>query len=224
MEELREKLIEKGADLVGFADLHGTTIDETMPFGISAAVRLAPELIASIHDGPNRYYFEEYHRINKILDALVTYGENYLTEKGYKAFAQTTSAVTETDGYITKLPHKTVATRAGLGWIGKCGLLVTKEYGSAVRISSLITNAKLECGEPFNSSLCGDCMECTNNCPGGAVSGTLWNTGMERKELIDVYKCRKAARALAMKRINEKITLCGKCIEVCPYTKKYTKN
>jgi ferredoxin len=43
---------------------------------------------------------------------------------------------------------------------------------------------------------------------------------MERSELIDVNKCRKAAQALAMERINKDMTLCGKCFEVCPYTIK----
>jgi epoxyqueuosine reductase QueG len=222
MEELKNLLSSEGANLIGFSDLNGITINKEMSFGISVAVKLPSKLIKSIHNGPNIFYYEEYHRINNLLDRIVTKGTEYLIKNGYKAFAQTTTSVIQTDDYKTALPHKTVATRAGLGWIGKCGLLVTKEYGSGIRISSFLTNAKLNCGDPVEKSFCGNCIECVKSCPGTAVSGKLWNVKTERSELIDVNKCKKAARALAMERINKEITLCGKCIEVCPYTIKYT--
>lgn len=119
------------------------------------------------------------------------------------------------------MPHKTVAVRAGLGWIGKCALLVTKQFGSAVRLTSVLTNAPLECDEPVEQSFCGDCSECVKSCPGGAVSGKLWAPGMDREELFSPLLCRKKARELAAQAINKEITLCGKCIECCPHTKKY---
>ena len=71
-----------------------------------------------------------------------------LLENGYQSYANTTKAVKQDDNWCTPLPHKTVATRTGLGWIGKNCLLVTKEYGSAVRLSSLLTDAPLPAGTP----------------------------------------------------------------------------
>lgn len=67
------------------------------------------------------------------------------------------------------------------------------------------------------------CTACTSACPGRAVHGNLWDVSTPREELVDVEACRKAARALALERIGEHITLCGKCIEVCPYTRAYLK-
>jgi epoxyqueuosine reductase QueG len=218
MEELRNLLISHGANLVGFANLNGSSIDSELPFGISVVVRLSPELIKSIKNGPNMFYFEEYHRINKLLDKIITIGTEYLIKNGFKAFAQTTTIVNHADDYATKLPHKTVATKAGLGWIGKCGLLVTNEYGSGVRISSFLTNANLNFGKAIEKSSCGDCMECVKNCPANAISGKLWNIDIKRSELIDVIKCNKITREISMKKINKEITLCGKCFIVCPYT------
>jgi epoxyqueuosine reductase QueG len=224
MEELKNLLLSEGANLVGFADLTGISTNEEMPSGISVAVKLSPELIRSIHNGPNIYYYEEYHRINNLLNKIVDTGTEYLIKNGFKAFAQTTTAVIQTEGYKTALPHKTVATRAGLGWIGKCGLLVTKEYGSGIRISSFLTNAKIKYGTPVEKSFCGNCMECVENCPGEAILGKLWDKTIDRSELIDVNKCKKTASSLAMKNINKEITICGKCFEVCPYTIKYINN
>jgi epoxyqueuosine reductase QueG len=224
MEELKKLLLSEGANLVGFGDLNGISPNAKMPYGISVGVKLSPELIKSIHNGPNQFYYEEYHRINKLLDKIVSAGTEYLIKNGFKAFAQTTTAVVQTNEYKTDLPHKTVATRAGLGWIGKCALLVTNEYGSGLRISSFITDAILNCGKSVEKSFCGNCMECTKNCPGDAILGKLWNVRMERSELIDAEKCIKKARELSKKNINKEMTICGKCFEVCPYTRKYINN
>jgi epoxyqueuosine reductase QueG len=86
--------------------------------------------------------------------------------------------------------HKTVATRAGLGWIGKCALLVTEEYGSAVRITSVLTDAPLEVNKPVNNSNCGTCNNCVRNCPAEASSGDLWAAGMKRETFFDYLACR----------------------------------
>ena len=85
MEELRNLLILSGADLVGFADLNGLTIDTELSYGISVAVKLSPEIISSIQNGPTLFYYEEYHRINNVLDTIITTGTEYLIQNGYKA-------------------------------------------------------------------------------------------------------------------------------------------
>ncbi|HEX3039564.1 MAG TPA: 4Fe-4S double cluster binding domain-containing protein, partial [Caproiciproducens sp.] len=169
-------------------------------------------------------YFNAYHDSNRLLDEIVTAGAEYLKSKGYKAFAQTTDAVVESEDYRTAMPHKTIAVRAGLGWIGKCALLVTEEFGSVVRLSSLVTNAPLESGIPVTASRCGSCTACTDACPGKAVSGRLWSAETDRDEFFNPYFCRKTARELAALHIQKEITLCGKCIQVCPYTQRYLRN
>jgi epoxyqueuosine reductase len=218
--DLKKVLYETGATLVGFANLNSVVQGDLM-VGVSVAVAIPPVVIQSIENGPTMDYYDAYYRINRLLDQIVTAGAEYLTGKGHQAYAQTTDVVTESDDYRTALPHKTVATRAGIGWIGKCALLVTKEYGSAVRLSSLITNAPLECAAPILDSRCGNCMLCTDACPGKAVSGKLWSAGIDRDTFFNPIKCRKAARELAAEQIEKEITLCGKCIYVCPYTQRY---
>lgn len=222
-ETLKELLVDSGAALVGFADLTPMA-QEGMDRGVSVAVNVPAEVIRSIEDGPTRDYFDAYHSINARLDRIVTAGADYLRSQGYRAFAQTTDAVVESEDYRTKLPHKTVATRAGLGWIGKCALLVTERYGSAVRLSSLVTDAPLSCGIPVTQSRCAACTACTDACPGKAVSGDLWTPQKDRDEFFHPLDCRRAARKLAAEKIHEEITLCGKCIFVCPYTQRYLRS
>ncbi len=218
------ELTTHGADLAGVGDLSVLPGAQRLglPFGIAVAVKYPAWVICGIAEGPTRDYYDHYHLLNDQLDALVTLGARLLTDAGYHAVAQTRVFVrqSETD-YSTMLPHKTVATRAGLGWIGKCALLVTREFGSAVRISSLLTDAPLTSAAPVDASQCGGCTACMTACPAGAVLGSPWSPGVPREALYDAPRCRETARVISSRRIHETITLCGKCIETCPHTRKY---
>lgn len=219
-QKLKSVLIAQGASLVGFADLRPVW-KGSLKTGVSVALPLPREVVRPLPNGPVPRYYDAYCRLNGRLDRIVTAGAEYLKAEGYHAFAQTAGAVNELEDYRTELPHKTVATRSGLGWIGKCALLVTPEYGSAVRLSSILTDAPVRCGVPIAQSRCGSCTACADVCPGKAVSGKVWSAGVDRNDFFNPYACRKAARALARERIQREITLCGRCIAACPYTKRY---
>lgn len=166
-QDFKGHLLQAGADLVGFADLSCLPKLPDAPgchIGVSVCVSIPAQIIRSIADGPNLAYFQAYHTLNAKLDALVCEAADWLQQQGYRAWAQSEEHVHETEDYRTPLPHKTVAVLAGLGWIGKSALFVSKEYGSAVRLSSLVTDAPLSCGEPVRSSRCGSCMVCRDAC------------------------------------------------------------
>ena len=220
---IKDELLCHGADLVGFGDLTELPpeIRYNMPIGVCVAVKYPAEIIKGIKDLPTPEYRDWYNKLNKRLDMLVTLGKEALEMMGYNAIAMTRKKV----GYgesenNTVLPHKTVATRAGIGWIGKSALLVTEKYGSMIRISSILTDAPLKTARPINKSKCGDCMICANACPGGAISGKVWKVDLYRDEFFDPVKCRKTAKERAKLGFGEDYSICGKCIEVCPYTRK----
>jgi epoxyqueuosine reductase QueG len=223
--EFRSYLINLGASLVGFADLNNVNIslDNKTKYGIAFAIKINPKIVQDIHEGPTGEYYEEYKKINKTLDDTAISCVKYIEQQGYNALAQTSTYVTSDDNLTTPLPHKTVATRAGLGWIGKNALLITKEYGSAIRIASVLTNMPLITDMPINESKCGKCSKCVDNCPASAIKGMLWNVSTAREELLDPFKCRKKARELLKQRIGVESAICGKCIEICPYTQQYIK-
>ena len=98
---------------------------------------------------------------------------------------------------------------AGLGWIGKNNLLVTQEYGSALCMCSVLTNAPLPTGnKPIIMHRCGKCTVCKDICPTGVIHGSTWEIGMNRDLIVDVYHCET----------------CLKCLVNCPWTQKYMKN
>jgi epoxyqueuosine reductase QueG len=222
-EELRDILLRNGAALVGYGDLTALSQNcrRSFDYGVSIAVKMTPEIVKGIEKEVTAEYYDENMRLNNLLDRLCEETVRFLESKDYLAYAQTTYNVEEDElDYKTALPHKTVATRAGIGWIGNCALLVTEQFGSAIRISSVLTNAPLETASPVQESRCGNCTKCRDGCPGRAVSGKNWRVELERADFFNAFSCRKAARERAAKTgIND--TSCGLCILNCPWTQKY---
>ena len=221
--EVREFLKNSGCSLSGFADLRCLSEDARQNFdcGILIALPYSKEAMLDNKSGSAMRYYSEFNNINKKLPLLAIDTAQFLVKKGYKALAKIQTMIVQDDDYRTVLPHKTVATLSGIGWIGKCALLVTKEYGSALRLIAVLTNAPLECGKPIKESLCDqNCFVCRDVCPGHAPLGGLWQAGLDRDAFFDAHACRPAARAHAKAVLNVDETLCGLCISNCPYTKK----
>ena len=225
-EHIKNLLQANGAELVGVGDLSeiDPKLRHEMPIGISIAVRYPDEVIRQIADLPTAEYAAWYDVLNESLERLVTLGAQELHSCGYAAVAMTREQVkSDNEGnkipLSTILPHKTVATRAGLGWIGKCALLVTPSCGSMIRISTILTDAPLYADLPIDTSECGNCTSCAQACPGGAVLGTNWYAKRARHEFLDAVKCRDTARKRSMLGFGKDATICGKCIAVCPYTR-----
>ena len=219
-EELKGLLQNKGADLAGAGDMEGV---QGCPYktGVAVAMALPRHIVLDLQSAPTREYYEAYHSLNQKLNKIVLAGEDFLKSRGFAAFAQTTDRVHTDAQKKTVIPHKTVATRAGLGWIGKNCLLVTPQYGPAVRLSSLLTDAPLECGEAVTHSRCGACRRCVEQCPAGALTGALWKPGLPREAIVDVEACRKKQIEIMKEHTGIETDLCGKCFAVCAYTQNY---
>ncbi len=220
-------MLEKGASLVGFADLSELPeeVRHSMQFAVSMAVALDAVVIAAIHDGPTKEYHAEYRQANALLWELAKFAARMIEDSGHRAIPKRpTHAGIDQRTQSTVLPHKTVATHAGLGWIGKCALLVTEEYGPAARLTTILTDAELNAAEPIVDSRCGECRLCVDSCPGRAPSGKNWNSRLLRHEFFDAFACADAARERATAKIGLDDTICGICISVCPFTAKYVKS
>ena len=89
------------------------------------------------------------------------------------------------------------------------------------RERAVLTDAELPANEPVSKSLCGNCTACVDACPGNAMTGNDWRAGLRRDLLYDAFVCRETALKIAATRIGIRLTLCGICINVCPWTQKY---
>jgi epoxyqueuosine reductase QueG len=219
--ELKDLLYEEGAGLVGFADLRETGSE--LPFGVSVAIGLSMDALDSLREGDKTRYQAEVFPLEDI-ERIVAVGADYLAGKGYKT-VQMTEAFMHSDDFTMDLQLKTVATRAGLGWIGRCSLLITDKFGPAQRLSALITDSPLLVGKPVTQSSCGDCDLCVRNCPGKAMSGRLWDPQKPRCDLyFDLKSCLGGAEVCGKQIPRQKgLKLCGQCLGFCPHTEDYIR-
>ena len=99
-----------------------------------------------------------------------------LEKHGYHA-----SVTSDLDGLASKsyswlLPgvraNAVAALCAGMGPLGKNGLVINRDYGSRVRYVAVVTDAELD-ADPLADSLdaCGTCSKCITGCPAAALSG-----------------------------------------------------
>lgn len=123
-------------------------------------------------------------------------------------------------GFVDSAPvlERAWATRAGLGWIGKNSMLISRKNGSYFFISELITDLELEYDQPMGGNYCGDCSRCMDACPTAAITDlrvvdankcisylTIENKG----EIPDVFK----------EKYEKWIFGCDICQQVCPWNK-----
>ncbi len=108
-----------------------------------------------------------------------------------------------------------VAKDAGLGEIGRMGLLMTPKLGPRVRIAVVTTNLELIPDKPtFAPSVidfCNICKKCAETCPGNAISQkNMENIDGSVRWQINQEKCFNYWTICG--------TDCGRCIAVCPYS------
>jgi epoxyqueuosine reductase QueG len=223
--DLAGRLKATGAALVGFADLTclPDAVRAGLPRAISVAVALDPAVVAELGRGPTPRYHAEYDHANARLGDLANLAVTELRQQGFSSMSgAVTVRVVSGDG-ATPLPHKTVATRAGLGWIGNSALLITRNFGAAVRLASVLTDAPFVCDEPVEESRCGTCHACLDACPATAFTGEAWRPGIARERIVDVAACQKVAGGLAASQGID-VTICGICILACPWTQRYLRD
>lgn len=109
-----------------------------------------------------------------------------------------------------------VARRAGIGFIGKNGLVISKEFGSYMYLGELITNLDIEPDQPVDYD-CGDCRRCLDACPTSCLIG---DGTMNAKRCLSFQTQDKGMMALEFrKKIKTVIYGCDICQICCPYNK-----
>ncbi len=215
-----------GIDLWGAADLRdfSTPKDangQRFPFTLSWAVPMNPQIMVSIQKGPNQAYAGEYARVNNRINELSKMLADEIKNRGFRACALAASDRTDKENIKGDFPHKTAATRAGLGWIGRHCQLVTRKYGSWIRLGTVFTDMEFSFGSPVERNYCGSCVRCVEACPAKALKGKAWYPGLPREEILEVKTCDRWKKENYFE--YHQGHNCGICSSVCPYGLKFFK-
>lgn len=207
---LREKAAELGLSAVGV-----TTYDPSLTFDTYAADQAVwgDRVVVAVveqHYQATQTIPSEHAQLATFAGAAevlkgVTQLAEYLHSLGYKAFAGS--------GYAARGQVVAYAVAAGLGQLGRNGLLLTPHSGPRSRIALLQTNAPLLIDPPVDygvTALCDACMVCVRRCPASAIP-------RQRKLHRGVDKAKiNAERCLP---VVSQVFGCAICMKVCPVQK-----
>ncbi len=203
-----------GAALFGVADLRTLKRDEVLlappvvselPFGISVGFHLSDAVLEQIEDRPTPLYFHHYQRTNILLDTIGLVTTSAIQDLGYQALPVAASQLLDWKTQTAHLSHKHVARAAGLGWIGRNNLLVSKKFGARIRLVTILTNLPLLASPPAGED-CGSCKACRSACPAGAIS--------ERPEDFNHVGCYEQLKVFS-KALHFSHHICGVCVKAC---------
>ena len=107
-----------------------------------------------------------------------------------------------------------IAVDAGLGEMGRLGLLMTPQFGPRLRLSVVTTDLPLTQDQPIHFGVqhfCDVCRKCASNCPSQAIAtgNKAVYRGVEKWQ-SDQERCYRFWRVQGSD--------CSICIKVCPYS------
>jgi len=186
----------------------GDVIDPVHPYTIVFAVEMKKELIDTAPHLPQSLAVTKGYVDTAVIGMILTY---YIKNLGY-------DARNHMDGnYLMVLPL--AAKAAGLGDIGRHGLLITEDYGSRIRLGAVTTDLPLIVDEPSSFSVtefCLECKKCSITCPAKAISKEDTKDLNETKRWrIIQEECYKKWRILGSD--------CGICVSTCPFSSNIPK-
>ncbi|RLF20591.1 MAG: hypothetical protein DRZ82_01610 [Thermoprotei archaeon] len=199
-----------GADLVGIAPFDDRWLYEgfEMPFKPKCVIVLAFEMDLGV-SSDDIIAAEVGYNYSKMSFTVLCLAK-FISGLGFNALPQCN------EGSLS-IPFGILA---GLGEIGRMGLLVTPEYGARVRLAKVFTDAPLVVDNPISFGLwekCMDCCICADACPVGAIpyGPPSWESKAGQvgvyKWHIDPKRCYSYWVKIGRS--------CAKCVYACPYSK-----
>lgn len=154
---------------------------------------------------PNSWGLDYHYIVQDKLERLARAIEELTADFEYKGMVDTGALV-----------DTAVARRAGIGFIGKNGLVISKEFGSYMFLGELVTNLVIEADSPVDYD-CGDCNRCVTACP---TSCLLGDSTMDARRCLSFQTQDKGMMDLEFrKKMKTVIYGCDICQICCPYNK-----
>ena len=162
---MKKKVLDHNIQLVGVAPVQrfegapvGRRPTDILPTAKNVVVA-AVHVLDSVYDLPYvRYeYTNQFFILNSRLNAMATDVCEFLEEEGYRNIPIPAAYPRVNKDLCGVLSHRHAAVLAGIGEFALNNMLTTKQYGSKVRLVTIVTEAELEADEPYKKRCAKKC-------------------------------------------------------------------
>jgi epoxyqueuosine reductase len=154
----------------------------------------------------------DYHKVcTKKLKELARWIESWEPQAQVKFYTDT-----------GPIGDKVWAEAAGLGWIGKNGNLITRQYGSWVFLGEILTSLELEADRP-HAPHCGTCTRCLTACPTTAIVAP---SVVDARQCLAYHTIENRSAELPANiatRLQGWVAGCDICQDVCPWNERFAQ-
>ncbi len=219
-ERLKQQILDWGVTIVGFGDVSQALAPELrhLPVAISIAITNSPSTDTVLQNGTVVAYSHQSSEIETKLENIQRKLTRILRQTGWRFFPIPPNSHKPKQRFAARLyplfPHKTAATCSGLGWVGKSGLLINKEYGPHLTWATVLTNAPFLPDKPIFEGSCKSCTRCVDYCPSKAIYGVQWQRDQGNIPFINLTICSEQLQK--NKQVLDQ-AVCGLCVLVCPF-------
>ncbi len=154
-------------------------------------------------------YGRDYHfELKERLNLLLNYIQKEIAPEANGRFFTDSAPVLE----------RSWAVEAGLGWIGKNGLLLHPHHGSFCFIGELITDLELDYDQPYQGEHCGNCTRCLEACPTKALKKPYCLDARDCLSYLTI-ELEGAFPEKHKANLNNRVFGCDICQDVCPWNR-----
>ncbi|SDR81752.1 epoxyqueuosine reductase [Halopseudomonas xinjiangensis] len=150
----------------------------------------------------------DYHKLmRKRLQQLAERIQGLIGPFGFRAFVDSAPVM-----------ERALASRSGLGWVGKNSMLINRQAGSFFFLGELYTDLPLPTDEPYQQEHCGRCTACLDKCPTDAFVGD---------RVLDARRCisyltielKGSIPDELRSKMGNRVFGCDDCQLVCPWNR-----
>lgn len=203
---------EMGADLVGITEVKKEYFFKGRELPHRFAVSMAMEMdYDRIETSPGSPSATEVIRVYCALGDITMNMARRIRELGHPAYAHHPRASRTNPARILHIP---MAINAGLGELGRHGLLITEKFGPRIRLGTVTTTLPLQPDSPVSfgvKEFCETCDICIKECEGDAIPKEKTLIRGVEKYKVDPYKCGPYFA---------EYDGCSVCMKVCPFNKR----
>ena len=171
-------------------------------------------------------YYPEQHSTGPMQVSKYAYGKDYhevIREKlrGMMRELGEKIGAFQGRGFVDSAPvlERSWAQKAGLGWIGRNGNLITKQGGSFFFIATIIVDLELAYDDAFAKDYCGSCNRCVEACPTNAILPDKTINGSQCISYFTIELKEEIIPEEMKGKFGNWMFGCDACQDVCPWNR-----